>query len=92
MAYFEGNALYIKGAQRTNILANWISKLGYINMGMDGCTFQFNYGLNVGLGAAISINGMQDKLYQDNLKLKAAALDPIRSKSLNRDDYTWMPY
>jgi len=48
-------------------------------MEMVGCQFELNYGLNVGLGAAISINGMQDKVFQDQLVEQAAALDPIRS-------------
>ena len=73
------------------MLSNWIAKTGYINMEMVRCQFELNYGLNVGLGAAISINGMQDKVFQDQLVAKAAELDPMRSKSLNRDDYTWMP-
>ena len=60
-------------------------------MEMVSCQFELNYGLNVGLGAAISINGMQDKVFQDQLVAQAAVLDPIRSKSLNRDDYTWTP-
>jgi hypothetical protein len=55
-------------------------------MEMVGCQFTLNYGLNVGLGAAISINGMQDKVFQDKLAEQAAALARIRSKSLNRDD------
>lgn len=72
-------------------MPNWISKTGYINMEVTNCHFHLNYGLNVGLGAAISINGMQDKVFQDMLVEQAAALDPIRSKSLNRVDYNWMP-
>ena len=54
-------------------------------MEMVGCEFTLNYGLNVGLGAAISINGMQDKVFQDQLVEQAATLEPIRRKSLNAD-------
>ena len=49
------------------IPSDWVAKTGYINMEMVGCQFTLNYGLNVGLGAAISINGMQDKSFQDQL-------------------------
>ena len=36
-------------------------------MHMDSCTFKFNYGHNVGIGSAVSINGMQGTKYQESV-------------------------
>ena len=47
MAYIRGNSINIKNGA----LASDLQIL------MDNCTFKNNYGLNVGPGAAISING-----------------------------------
>ena len=58
-AYFEGNALYIKGGKLNKKMTNngSKSKNSLIQTEINGNIFEKNYGLNNALGAALSING-----------------------------------
>lgn len=86
MAYFEGNAIYIRGGQvDKNVLAEDTKKLltggfsnihhsmpaenrGALQIIIDDCIFKNNYGLNVGFGGAVSIDGRQNDKYLKNVK------------------------
>jgi hypothetical protein len=59
MAYFEGNAVFIRGAQKSiNTTSSLTSTTGYLTIKVDNCTFQKNYGLNIARGGALVIDGM----------------------------------
>ena len=46
VAYFEGNAIYIKGNEGVALQGLLVD-----------CTFQYNQGVNVAFGAAVAIDG-----------------------------------
>jgi len=56
MAYFEGNSVFIRGAQNASFINQTSSLLHVL---IEKCTFTKNYGLNVGKGAALVIDGKQ---------------------------------
>ena len=60
MAYFEGNAIYIKNRlneldEEGKAIANSQSELTVV---IEKCTFEYNHGPNVANGGAVSIDGM----------------------------------
>ena len=57
MAYLEGNAIAIRGAQRQGGDLDLISNMALLQLAIVGCTFKKNYGLNVADGAAVAIDG-----------------------------------
>lgn len=57
MALFEGNAVFIKGAQRHDSNLNVISRKGVMTVLVRNCTFWKNYGLNTAQGSALAISG-----------------------------------
>ena len=59
-AYIEGNSVYIRGASQGSVGSVLERTKGLLQVEIDECNFQRNYGINVGFGSAVSINGRQD--------------------------------
>ena len=59
-AYFDGNAIYIKGAQKYYNDEAIIDNESLMHVAITKCKFIKNYGVNVAIGSAISIDGRQD--------------------------------
>ena len=53
---------------------------------MDSCTFKFNYGHNVGIGSAISINGMQGTKYLDSVNKNLELVANFTKSNLTKID------
>lgn len=53
---------------------------------MDSCTFQFNYGLNVGIGSAVSINGMQGTKYLNSVNKNSELVANFTKSNLTKTD------
>ena len=62
IAYFQGNAIFIKGGQEFNVFKvdprMFESKFGFMQVLIENCIFEKNYGFNVAYGSAIAITGM----------------------------------
>lgn len=57
MAYFEGNAIAVSGAQRTRSDRDFVRNDSLLQVVITDCTFKKNYGMNVAIGGAVSIDG-----------------------------------
>ena len=57
MAYFAGNAVYIRGAQRLGGPLDLQAKRADLNVVIEGCTFSRNMGMVSAEGAAVHIDG-----------------------------------
>jgi len=60
MAYFEGNAIYIRGGQHaataSSSASSLIRKSGLLHVQIRSNKFKFNHGINIALGSAIKID------------------------------------
>lgn len=63
MAYFSGNAVYIRGHSPTTPIAALVSKLLYLNVEVVDCNFSKNFGLASAEGSALHIDGGQGAKY-----------------------------
>ena len=61
-AYLDGNAIYIKSAQKAEGAGAVANTESWMQVVIEGCKFQKNLGINVAFGAAISIDGKEDSL------------------------------
>lgn len=53
---------------------------------MDSSTFKYNYGLNVGIGSAVSINGMQGTKYLNSVDQNAEMVANFTESNLTKID------